>query len=228
MMIDRKAALVSSVLVVLMLLGAVARIILVHYSPVAANLQTSLLWQILLLPLCPALLVVTLYANGRRAIAAGAKVEPSYAWGRRLSIGVCAGTLLIQSQLIILSLDFHPELISSLGYAFVLALSLLVLLAINQSPKLPWLEPRPSWFYRKFFRAGELGPIYGPRFMRANAKIWLLCLIVVIPCAFALPKHLPLYILLAFGSALLWTMALRHRYSRRWALERSSPAGVKL
>jgi hypothetical protein len=223
MMIDRKVALESAVLVALMLLAAVARIIFVHDSSIPANQEAALLWQTFLLPINPALLVVTLYANGRRAIAAGAgaEVQPSYDWGKRLSIGCCAGTLLIQGQLILQSFGLQvPEFAVMVGYATAVAMSILVLMTINHTPKLPWLEGGS-------LPGGKLGPIYGPRFIRANAKIWLLCFIIVMPCVLGLPRQAWLYILLAFASAFVWTTALRVHYGRRSKLGQSTAAGVK-
>jgi hypothetical protein len=89
---------------------------------------------------------------------------------------------------------------------------MIVLRAINQISKLPWIE-------RSFFPAAELGPIYGPRFLRVIARIWVVCFIAAMACLFTLPMHAWPFIPLALPFVLFWTMALHRRYARRWKLD---------
>lgn len=221
MMIDRKVALVCATLIALMLAAAVARIIFIHGSPIPANQETALLWQMFLLPFSAAMLAVSLYSNGRRAIAIDAKFQPQYEWGTCLSIGICACLLLIQGLLILVSLDLQTAaLVWMLGLAIVLPMAILVFQAINHMPKLPWFE-------RRFFPAGELGPIYGPRYVRANARIWIVCFVAATACVFALPKQAWPYIPLALPLVLVESMVLGLHYRRKWELEQSTASAVK-
>jgi hypothetical protein len=219
MMIDRKVALVCATLIALMLAAAVARIIFIHGSPIPANQETALLWQMFLLPFSAAMLAVSLYSNGRRAI--DAKVQPQYEWGTCLSIGICACLLLIQGLLIPASLDLlTAALVWTLGLAILIPMAILVFQAINHMPKLLWFE-------RRFFPARELGPIYGPRYVRANARIWIVCFVAAMACVFALPKQAWPYIPLALPLVLAGSMVLGLHYRRKWELEQSTASAVK-
>jgi hypothetical protein len=150
MMIDRKTALVSTSLIALMLVAAVVRIVVLDDWPRQANLDEALrLWQFFTFPFIAAMLVVSLYANGRRAIAVEAKVQPWYEWGRFLSIGVCLCLLAMQGLLVAISLGLQVPVLAlvAAGSAILAAEVIIVMQAINQVPKLPWFE-------RRFFPAG--------------------------------------------------------------------------
>jgi hypothetical protein len=221
MMIDRKTALVSTSLIALMLVAAVVRIVVLDDWPRQANLDEALrLWQFFTFPFIAAMLVVSLYANGRRAIAVEAKVQPWYEWGRFLSIGVCLCLLAMQGLLVAISLGLQVPVLAlvAAGSAILAAEVIIVMQAINQVPKLPWFE-------RRFFPAGELGPVYGPRFLRVTARIWVMCLIAAMACFFALPRHAWPCIPLAFPFVLAGTKALQRHYRRRSKLEQSTPQG---
>ena len=217
-MIDRKAALVCAALIALTLAAAVARIVLLDDWPILAN-QEALLWLMFLVPATVGLFVASLYANGRRTIAADAKVKPWYDWGKRLSIAVCAGLLWIQGLLILQSLGLQvPALDSAAGYAVAAAVAIMTLLAINQMPKLPW-------FQSKMYPAGELGPIYGPRYIRVHSRIGVLYWVAMYASIFALPNDVPLCIVLITSIYLVWTRAVQHHYGRKWKLEQSAARG---
>ncbi|CCD99698.1 hypothetical protein [Bradyrhizobium sp. STM 3809] len=226
MMIDRRTTLLSGALVVVMVLAAAVRMLFIHGSSLAASQETPLLWQICLLPVIAASLVVGLAANGRRTPALGAKAQTSLSWGRRLSIGCCLSLLLIQALLIVTSLGLPPTLwfglppLDWLGWGVVIAMMALVLQALNQMPKLPWLGQRPGL-------AGDLGPIYGPRYMRANARIWFVCLVTLLPCICAAPRLAWVFVLIAMPTALVWTKTLQIRYGRRWQVEQSASSDTR-
>ncbi|WP_284424113.1 hypothetical protein [Bradyrhizobium sp. SSBR45G] len=214
-------------MVALMVLAAVVRVAFIHGAVLVARQETPLLWQICLLPIIAALLVLSLYANGRHPpVSAGAKAQPSYELGQRLSIGCCLSLLLIQGLLILTSLDLPLTpwlglpLVHWIGLAVVIAMVALVLQALDQTPKLPWFD-------RKLYPAGELGPIYGPRYMRARAKIWLLCLVILLPCIYAGPRLAWLSVLIAFAIAFVWDMTLQVHYGRRWKIEQSMTPDCK-
>ena len=212
MMIDRKTALTCAVLIALMLVAVVARIIFLPDRPIPA----SLLWALLLLPINPVILVADQYATGRRATA-GAQVQPSYDSGKFLAIGVCACVLLIQGLQILQSLGHETPV--WVGHSITIVTWAIVLLTIDQSAKLPWFERRGQ-------RGGELGPIYGPRYMRANARIWLGCAIAVMAGFSALPGQAAPYIALALLFPLVCSTALRRHYRGKWKLEQSTTSGM--
>ena len=219
MMIDRKTALVCAALIALMLAAAVTRIMILDDWPRQASLSEALrIWQFFALPFIAAMLVMSRNANGRQATAVEARIEPCYHWGEFLSIDVCLCVLLMQGLQIATSLGPHVPLFALVAAGVVAAERVIVLRAINQIPKLPWSE-------RRSFLAGKLGPIYGPRFLRVTARIWVVCFIAAIACLFALPIHARPYIPLAFPLVLVGTLALQLHDGRRWKLEQSAPQG---
>ena len=168
-----------------------------------------------LIPAIVGLFVAGLYASGRRTIAADAKVKPWYDWGKRLSIAVCTSLLWIQGLLILQSLGLQvPALGSAAGYAVPAAMAIVTLLAINQMPKLPW-------FQSKMYPAGELGPIYGPRYIRVHSRIGIVYCVAMYASIFTLPNHVPLCIVLITAIYLVWTTAAQLHYGRKWKLART-------
>jgi hypothetical protein len=226
-MIDRKTALASAALIALMLAAAAWRIDMLDdwtLLPVqnGAPLPSLLLF---LFPACSALVVGAMYWDGLGARADDAKLQPWRKWGKSLSIGYCGGLLLLQGVLIVGSLDrYIPLDLSAIGRSLGLLLAIMSLLAIDRMPKLPWFEGR-------FAPGGDLGPIYGPRYMRTQAKILVVFMIAVIACSLAAPSTMgwrsAAYILLATALLALWSIACRLHLGRKWRLEQSTARGVK-
>jgi len=219
-MIDRKTALASAALIALMLVAAVWRTLTLDDGTTlavqnGASLPSPLLF---VFPASSALVVGALYWDGRGARADDAKVRPWRKWGRFLSITYCSGLLLLQCVLIVGSLGMDMPLdLSVIGRTLGVLLAILCLLAINQMPKLPWFEPR-------FAPGGDLGPIYGPRYMRAQARIVVVVMIAVIAYSLAAPPtmrwHSAPYILLATALLVVWSIAWRCHLGRKWKRER--------
>ncbi len=219
-MIDRKTALVCAALIALMLVAAVWRIItLAGWTILGVQNETpqsSLL--LFVFPAASALVVGALYWDGRGATTDDAKVQPWRKWGKFLSIGYCGGMLLLQGLLIARNLGFDTPLdFSAIARSLGLLLAVMSLLAINQMPKLPWFE-------RRFAPGGDLGPIYGPRYMRTQSRILVVFMIAVIAYSFAVPptmgwRSAP-YILLATALLVVWSIAWRRHLGRKWKLER--------
>jgi hypothetical protein len=159
--IDRKTALLCAALIVLMLVLAVWRIsTLEHWTIEFQNGAAITLPSLrpLIFPAGGAFFVGVMYLRGARADAA--KIEPWRKWGAFLSIGYCGVLLLTQVVLVIRSLK--PDLPlnpSAIGRTLGVTIAIMLLLAFNQVPKLPYFE-------RRFAPGGDLGPIYGPRYMR--------------------------------------------------------------
>lgn len=171
-MIDRKTALLCAALIVLMLVMAVWRIsTLEHWTIEFRNGAAITLPSLrpLILPACSAVVVGILYWAGLRASADAAKLEPWRKWGAFVSISYCGCLLLTQVVVIITSLKpdlpLHP---SAIGRTLGILIAIMSLLAVNQIPKLPYFERRSA-------PGGDLGPIYGPRYIRIRARIlaWL-------------------------------------------------------
>jgi hypothetical protein len=96
----------------------------------------------------------------------------------------------------------------------VLASTAIILTHLDQIPKLPWVEGGP-W-------GGDIGPIYGPRYKRLNAKIGVAHYLAVIASFFALPMQAWPYIPLTLPLLPVWGMVLRRHYKRKWQLEQSA------
>jgi hypothetical protein len=220
--IDRTTALASAALIALMLVAAVWRIVMLddlttlavqHEAPVSSLL-------LFLFPACSALVIGALYVDGLRARADDVKVQPWRKWGKSLSITYCGGLLSLQGVLIVQSLGVAIPLdLSLIGRTLGVLLAIICLLAINQIPKLPWFE-------RTFAPGGNLGPIYGPRYMRTQSRVLVVFMIAVIAYSLAVPPttswRAAQYILLAAAIFVVWSIIWRVQLGRRW--EREQPA----
>jgi hypothetical protein len=131
--------------------------------------------------------------------------------------------LFLQGVLIVRSLGLDvPFDISPIGRAAGISLAIICLLAINQMPKLPWFE-------RKFAPGGDLGPIYGPRYMRTISRILVVLMIAVIAFNLATPpavawRSAP-FILLATGVLMVWSIAWRFHLGRKSKAEQLGTRG---
>src|SRR5262249_36980535 len=152
------------------------------WTTLALENATSLPSLLLIVfPAGSAVVVGALYWDGRGARAGEGKLAPWREWGQSLSITYCAGLLLLQSLLIVRSL--HREMpfdLSAIARGCGLVLAIMCLLAINRIPKLPWFE-------RRIVPGGELGPIYGPRYVRILCRIVVLVMLVVIATSLVAP-----------------------------------------
>src|SRR5262245_26479525 len=177
-----------------------------------------------LFPLCSTLVVGALYWSSLEARAEDAKLQPWRKWGKMLSISYCVGLLLLQGVLIVASLRLDTPLdLSALGRTLGLLLAIMCLLAINRMPKLPWFE-------RRFSPGGDLGPIYGPRYMRGQSTILVVFMVAVIAYSLVAPPtvawHLALYVVLAAALLIIWSIAWRWHLGRKWKLEQRATRGV--
>jgi hypothetical protein len=220
--IDRKTALASAALIALMLVAAVWRIITLHDWTALPIQNGALLPSLLLLffPACSALVVGSLFCDSRAAKEDNAKVQPWRRWGRSLSINYCGGLLLLQGVLIAQSLDIDMPLdLSGIGRGLGLLLAIVCLLAINQMPKLPWFE-------RSFAPGGDLGPIYGPRYMRTQSTILVVFMMAQIVYSLVAPPKMTWqsapYTLLAAALLVVWSVTWRIHLGRKWKIERQT------
>jgi hypothetical protein len=225
--IDRKTALLCAALIVLMLAMAVGRITTLRdWTTVAvqngAHLPSLLL---LIFPACSALVVGGLYWTGLRARADAAKVEPWRKWGAFVSISYCGGLLLLQAVFIIGSLKFDlPLNLPAISRTLGVMMAIMSLLAINQMPKLPYFERRLSL-------GGDLGPIYGPRYIRTQSSVAVLFMIVVFTYSFAEARSMvwrsTLFILIAAAFLMVQSIAWRIHLGRKWKLEQLAERGLE-
>jgi hypothetical protein len=173
-------------------------------------------------PASSALVVGALYWDRRGARGDDAKVQSWRKWGKFLSLSYCGGLLLLQGLVIVRSLGLEMPLdLSALARACGILLAIMSLLAINQMPKLPWFE-------RRFAPGGELGPIYGPRYMRTASRILVVFMMAVIAYSLSAPPmgwRSALYILLATALLLVWSIAWRCHLGRKWKLEQLAARG---
>lgn len=218
-MIDRKTALVCAALIGLMLAAAVCRLVTLGDWTTLMIQKGAAVPSLLLLafPASSALVVGALYWDSRGARVVAAKLEPWRKWAKSLSIGYCAGLLLLQGVLILASvgLDMFVDL-STVARSLGLLLAIMSLLAIDQMPKLPWFE-------RRIAPGGNLGPIYGPRYMRSQSRILVVFMLAVIAYSLTAPATMgwrsAAYILLATALLVVWSIGLRVRLGRKWKLE---------
>jgi hypothetical protein len=218
--IDRKTALVCAALIALMLVAAVWQIAMLDdWTTLAVHKGASLPSLFLFVfPAASALVVGALYWSGRGATANDAKLQPWRKWGKFLSISYCGGLLLLQGVLVVRSrgVDVLPLDLSAVSRTLAVLMSIMSLLAINQMPKLPWFDSR-------FTLGGDLGPIYGPRYLRTQSRALVAFMIVVIAYNLAAPptmgwRAVP-YILLATALFVVWSIAWRFHLGRKWKLE---------
>lgn len=226
-MIERKTALASAALIALMLVLAVWRIFTLDDWATLVVSNGAQLSSLLLLcfPASSALVVGALYWDSRGRRADDAKIQPWRKWGKFLSLSYCGGMLLLQGVLVLGSLGLDlPFDLSAVARTLGVVMAITSLLAINQMPKLPWLESR-------FSLGGELGPIYGPRYMRTQSRILVVFMIAVIAYSLAAPRTagwgLAPYILLAAALVVIWSVAWQRHLGRKWKLEQSAVRGGK-
>jgi hypothetical protein len=216
--IDQKTAFAAAALITLMLVMAVWRIIMLGDWTTLPIQNGAPLSSLLLFffPACSALVVGALYWESRAVRGDEAKVLPWRQWGKSLSLTYCGGLLLLQCVLIVQSLGVGTLGISTIGRTLGVLLAIMCLLAINQMPKLPWFESR-------FAPGGNLGPIYGPRYMRTQSRIVVVFMIAVIAYSLAAPPTMAWrsapYILLAAALLVVWSITWRIQLGRRWKLE---------
>jgi hypothetical protein len=168
-------------------------------------------------PGASALVAGALYWNGRAARVDDAKRQRWEKWGRFLTISYCVGLLLLQGVLVVRSLDLDVPLdVSAVARALGVLLAITCLLAINEMPKLPWFEQR-------FALGGNLGPIYGPRFIRVQARIVVVIMIAVIAYSLAVSPAMRWqaapYILIGTALVVVWSIAWRCHLGRKWKRE---------
>ena len=219
-MIDRKTALLCAVMIAPMF---VAGVILVWDGRTIRAVHGGAPLPVLLpffLPACGALVTASLYWTGRSAVADDAKKAPCYRWGRLVSISYCAGLLLLQAVVIAAAFDLHvpPPIARTLS----VVMAMMSLLAINQMPKLPWFE-------RRWRPGGQLGPVYGPKYIRIASRMTVAFMIAVFAYVFVVApgtgfRAVP-YILVGAALLVVWSVAWRRHLGRKWSLERG---GVRL
>jgi len=219
-MIDRKTALICAALIAVMLVSAVWRITLPDdWSVQAAAQDKAPLLPLFVFPGSSALVMGCLYWTSFRARANSAKVQPWYRWGKLVSIAYCSGLLVLQGVLVAQSLGLQSVLpLSLIGRTVGVLLMIMSLLAINQMPKLPYFE-------RSFSPGGDLGPVYGPRYMRTTARIVIMFLIAVFAFPFAVApgagwRGTMVITLAAASVVVIWSIAWRRHLGRKWSLER--------
>ena len=221
-MIDRRTALICGALIALMLAEATLRIVVPNDWMLPAIRTRALPLSLYIFPACSAFVVGVLYCQFHRVRADIAKTQPWRKWGALVSISYCAGLLLAQALVITMSLNpgMHLHLWVINRTLFVL-IGIMALLAINQIPKLPYFE-------RRFAPGGDLGPIYGPKYMRTQSGVLFVFMIALIAYWLALPPnagwHPVLYVLLAtvclFAQAIAWRRHLGHKWNLQEAASR--------
>jgi len=217
-MVDRKIALLCTTLVVLMFGLTFWRIITPEQLRFAGqNGATAPPLLLLFFPASSALFVGALYWSNLRPRADVAKLEPWRKWGAFLSISYCGGLLLIQVILITRSLNVDlPVDLPAIVRTLAVMLPVICLLAINQAPKLPHFE-----------RKWALGPIYGPRYIRAVSRSLAAFMIAAIAYLIMTPvggRSTSILFSLAAAFLMAWSIAWRLHLARKWKRQQSLSA----
>jgi hypothetical protein len=222
-MIDRKTALLCAPVIALMFVMAVWRIVTLEQWTFAGQNGAKIPSLFLLIfPACSAFFAGALYRSGLRARADAAKLEAWRKWGAFFSISYCGGLLSTQVLLIIRSLNV--DLPPTVGRTVGVTMLIMCLLAINQMPKLPYVE-------RKLIVGWELGPIYGPRYIRTVARVAALFMMATIAYVLALTPaiaawHPTLFLFLAAACLMAWVIAWRVHLARKWKRQQSAERGL--
>jgi hypothetical protein len=168
---------------------------------------------LLVFPASGAFLVGVLYWDRARADAA--KLELWRKLAAFLSIGCCGVLLLMQLVVIIGSLHVDlPLPLSAIGRTLIVVMVIMLLLAVNQMPKLPYVEPRIG---------GDLGPIYGPRYTRARARVAaLMIMIAAIVSLLAPTPGMTIFFFVAVACFVVWMIAWRLHLARKWKRQQSA------
>jgi hypothetical protein len=217
--IDRKTALTCAALIALMVVMAGWRIMMLEDWATLAVQNRGPLPSLLLFgfPAASALVVGALYWSGFRARAELAKLQPWYKWGRFNAISYCVGLLLLQGIAVVLSLGLRlPLNLWAVYRTLGVVMAITSLLVINQMPKLPYFERSAS-------PGGDLGPIYGPRFVRTVSRVLVVFMIVVIVTSLTASPSMgwrsALLILLTTAFIMVWSIAWRRHLGRKWSHE---------
>jgi hypothetical protein len=219
-MIGRKTLLACTALIAVMLAAAAWRIVTLDDWTTLTDKGTTVPSLLLLFfPACSALVVGSLYHNAVGATADAVKLRPWRQWGKLLALIYCAGMLALEAVLIAasdkLGVPWLPAIARTLGIIMAIA----ALLSINRMPKLPYLE--------QTFGAGlQLGPIYGPRYVRIVSRmlvVFMLALIAysLVAAAWTGWRSTVVVVLLATAGLTLWSIAWGRHLSRKWRLEQS-------
>jgi hypothetical protein len=211
--IDRRTVPVCLTLIALMLAAAACRIIMLEDWTVLSVQHRALLF---VWPAAGAFGVLVLEQPSSADVA---RLQPWRTWGAFVSISYCALLLLFQAVLILMSVNIGMHLyLRAIARALGVLMGIMIIVAINQKPKLPYFE-------RRFAPGGDLGPIYGPRYERTGSRIAIVFMVAVIAFSLAAPSMglrptlFLLVILLAAAFLLVWIIAWRRHLGRRWRLE---------
>jgi hypothetical protein len=215
--IGRRTVLICVTLIALMLAGAVWRIIMPDDWTVldAQHRATPPFWLLFVFPAASASVVGVLYWSSPRASAGVPRVQGWRPWGAFVSISYCALLLLMQAVLIVMSFGVHSYL-WAIYRTLVVLVGIMALVAFNQMPKLPYFE-------RRFAPGGDLGPLYGPRYIRTLSRVlivfmtaWITFILTWTPSMGSRPA---LFILIAAAFLLVWLITWRRHLGRKWRLE---------
>jgi hypothetical protein len=218
--IGRRTVLICVALIALMFAGATWRIIMPDdWTVLGAQHRAALpFWLLFVFPAGSAFVVGALYWSNSPPAADVARVQGWRTWGAFVSIGYCALLLLLQAVLIVMSVNLHSYLWAIYRTLGVLV-GIMFLVAFNQLPKLPYFE-------RRFAPGGDLGPIYGPRYVRTQSRILIVFMVAWIAFILALTPSMgsspALFILLAWAFLLVWLITWRRHLGRKWRLEQSA------
>jgi hypothetical protein len=170
--IDRRTALICVTLIAMMLAAAVW-IMLEGWTVLAVQHRAILSWLLFFFPTASAFVVGRLYWSSPRTSADVPRAQRWRTWAAFISISYCALLLLLQATVIVMSILGMHLYLWTIYRALGVLLGVMIIMAFNQMPKLPYFE-------RRLAPGGDLGPIYGPRYVRIHSKIGIVVGVAVI------------------------------------------------
>src|SRR5215475_9117470 len=191
----------------MMLAAAVWRIIMLEdwTALVVQHREAALSWLPFFFPAASAFVVGGLYWNSPRT-SADARAQRWRTWGAFISISYCALLLLLQATVIVMSIVGMHLYLWAIYRALGALLGVTIIVSFNQMPKLPYVE-------RSFAPGGDLGPIYGPRYVRIKSRVTIAFAVAVIAFILAATPSMDwrpvLFILLAAAFLPVWSIAWR-------------------
>ena len=183
-MIDRRAALISAALFLVMVAASICRISMLPdwaYMPSfgpdggPGPQRSSLI--LFFLPGTIVFVVSTLWLSGKPVSSSHSGREVWRALGTFSLVGYSVVMTLLQIYLLLSSYGIgiaRGPLVGRIGFV---ALAALVIVRANQIPKLPWRKPRIRIF-------PDLGPIQGAKFHRFSARLTVgstIALLIIVP-----------------------------------------------
>jgi hypothetical protein len=131
---------------------------------------------------------------------------------------------MLQATIIVMSILGMHLYFWTIYRALGVLLGVMIIVAFNQMPKLPYIE-------RRLMPGGDFGPIYGPRYVRIKSRIDIVFVAAVIVFILVATPRMDwrpaLFIVLGAAFLPVWSIAWRRHLGRKWELEQLAARGSR-